>query len=243
MGRMNFTIEAVLTGDLVGASEAEPQRVEQTMAAIEAVAAGAEQLFRDGFFGYPAKFERIRGDGWQLWLSAHWWSLRMACMIFARLKAADLLETRIAIGHGRHAPRDRDGPEGDWSLAATMREAFRHSGRALDGMKRDDRLAIAGPADLVTPLHEAVVLFVEAEARRWTAKQAQVLVHALRVLPPSLHETAEKVGLNSPQAVASRLAPVRHVRAGLEKWEAHEKAVAQGGIGLLVQKKHLTNWN
>lgn len=229
MGRKDFMIEAVLTGDLVGSSGADQDCVNRTIMAIEALASKAEKLFRDGdhSLGWPAKFERLRGDGWQLWLPAHWWSLRMACMIFAWLKAEELLETRIAIGHGYRVPVDQEELEREWALSAAMREAFQYSGRALDDMAKDDRLAIAGPADLITPLHEAVVLLLEAEARRWTTKQAQVLTCMLRVPAPTLQETAQNLGLKSPQAVASRLAPVRHIRAGLEKWESHERRVAE----------------
>lgn len=184
---------AILTGDLIGSTQARPEIVEATMAVIRHC---ASQI--DG----PTDFTRFRGDGWQMRLDQPGDCLRVCLLILARLREHDgVLSSRIAVGIGEEYPTHSH------DLSTALGPAFTASGRALDQMKSDRLLAIEGlpKIDTFRMLAFTVAAYL---ADRWTKSQAEAM--ALKLLPdsPSAERSneaiARKLGLTR-QAVDARL--------------------------------------
>ncbi len=203
---------AVLTGDFVDSTSAEPGVLDRAM--TELVKASEEI---NAWIANDTKFTRFRGDGWQIRLTIPSYALRAALFIMARLRAAKFgLSTRIAIGVG-----DIDNLGTD-DLGDASGEAFEQSGRALDAMKRSQHLTIAGQG--VTELHSVVVQLLDAFARRWTAQQAEAVALYLHPDNPTLNDLASVLGISS-QAVSYRLkgAGGREIYSALKVWELNEE--------------------
>lgn len=196
-------LAAVLTGDLVGSSGAGPVAVETAMTALvsatQAISSHGETNTR---------FTRFRGDGWQLVLENPAISLWATIIMTARLRASDAgLATRIAIGIGSVESL------GSNDLGDASGAAFELSGRLLDRMPADRRLAIAGPKNpdqppfrqLVTPFHMAIFALLGHQTSRWTAAQAEAVALALEHGDETQARLAERLGVTR-QAVQSRLA-------------------------------------
>lgn len=208
---------AVLTGDLIGSTEAPPAVLEATMARLAEAAAEVGR-----WQGAPARFLRHRGDGWQMVVTDPALGLRAALFLLARLRAGrGLLDSRIAIGLG---PAESLGTA---DLSDARGAAFEASGRGLDGMGRQRQLAVAGPG--VTALHRVIVELLEEHARRWTREQAEAAALWLHPGSPTLADVAPRLGI-TPQAVNYRLSggSVQAIRRALAGWEA---ALAGGGDG------------
>lgn len=201
---------AVLTGDLIGSTEAPPAVLEATMAQL---AEGAEEV---AGWTRPegTHFTRYRGDGWQMAVAEPALALRAALLLLARLRAGrGLLDSRIAIGIG---PAESLGTA---DLSDARGGAFEASGRGLDGMGRQRQLAVAGQG--VTALHEVIVDLLEEHARHWTREQAEAAALWLDPGNPTLADVAPRLGI-SPQAVNYRLTggSVQAIRRALAGWEA-----------------------
>ncbi len=200
---------AVLTGDLIGSTDAGYDAVERAMTLIERT---AEDIARwPG--GIPARFTRYRGDGWQMVVAPPARALRAAILLAARLRAApDVPPTRIAIGLGAA------GSLGSGDLSDAHGAAFESSGRALEGLRRDMRLAVGGSG--LTPIHLAVVDLLEERLSRWTPEQAEASALALDPADPTQAEIAARLGISS-QAVSYRLsgAGTAAIRRALQGWE------------------------
>jgi hypothetical protein len=204
---------AVLSGDLVGST------------AAGAAGTGAAMALAGDWAGDVAgwmpgraatRFTRFRGDGWQILLAAPALAPRAALTLAARLRAAGLPASRIAIGIGA-----ADLPaRGD--LSAASGSAFAASGRALDALPRAGRLAIDGTA--VTDADRALLRLAEEIAARWTRAQAEATADYLNPAAPTLDEIATRLGI-SAQAVHARLrgAGARALRDALRLWEADWK--------------------
>lgn len=163
---------AILTGDLIGSTQASPEAVDGTMSILRDCAAS---------IGNRTDFTRYRGDGWQLRL-LHPGDCLWACLlILARLRAnPGALGCRIAVGLGTEYPTDaRD-------LSTAMGPAFTASGRALDRMKPDQLLALDGiqPDGRKIDRFQQLAFAVAADlAARWTTSQAEAM--ALKLDPDS----------------------------------------------------------
>ena len=186
---------AILTGDLIGSTEAPPEATEAALAVI--ASAPASQ-----------RFTRFRGDGWQIATEA---SLgpRLALTVLARLRAAGGVESRIAVGLGAVE---------DWGLPGDLSQArgpaLTLSGRALDAMTG----LLALSEDPPDPRNLALVRLWEAQARRWSPQQAEALALALQGLRQT--EIAARLRI-SPQAVSLRLkgADAAALTESLTLWE------------------------
>ncbi|MCX7645011.1 MAG: hypothetical protein N2Z62_06915 [Rhodobacteraceae bacterium] len=212
---------AVLTGDLVGSTEAGPAAVEDSFACLASAADEIGRWAPD----LPPRLTRFRGDGWQLMTQAAL-GLRAALYVLARLRAAAALGTRIAIGIGEAAQDAAADPAAD--LAAARGTAFEASGRALDALPRHRTLAVAGAG--LTLLHPVVADLLAAHARRWTLPQAEAAALYLHPDNPTLTDIAPRLGI-TPQAVNYRLAggALPTIRAALRGWEhAFERWEANG---------------
>ena len=190
---------AVLTGDFVASTSAEPQAVDRAMAALVA----ASDIL-SGWIGSDTRFTRFRGDGWQICLMRPNFTLRATLFLIAALRAADTgLETRLSIAI---APYSHLGGAG---LAAASGPAFVLSGHQLDEMSRADRFNFV--ADQKEPAswqkavwQRAVLALAFHQARSWTREQAEAATFALMPFRPTQEQIAEKLGVTR-QAVQARL--------------------------------------
>ncbi len=193
-------IVAVLTGDLIGSTRIERARVEQTMDLLGDESRRAGQPWLWPIWG--ARFTRFRGDGWQMLLARPHLALRHALFLMACLRARkDALPTRIAIGIGRIESAGSD------ELNDAAGAAFVASGRGLDLMRTQERLALTGaPADppLVTAAEQAAVALLDERLSRWTPEQAEAAALHLHPGEPILKDLATRLGI-TPQAVGYRV--------------------------------------
>ncbi len=202
-------LTAVVTGDLVASTAAEPAVLDHTMALL--AAAG-----RDIAGWTPAErvdFQRYRGDGWQMALTEPLLSLRATLYLLARLRADDTaLGTRVFLGIAEAEPL----VGGD--LSAARGEAFVISGRGLDRMSSLRLLMVGGP--LFGRLHDIIVELLEEHVRKWTREQAEAAALALHPDNPTLADMAPRLGI-SRQAVNYRLngGAVQAIRRALTGWE------------------------
>lgn len=179
---------AILTGDLI-ASTARPEAVRPTMAVLEAVAHAAAS-----WSPLPTRFTRFRGDGWQFCLPAGQ-SLRAALLVAARLRVAEALPTRLAIGIGT---LDFAGTR---DLSDAAGSALTASGRALDHMARGQGWTIAGT---VQPWQVAMVALAEWHSARWSREQAEAVAAMLEEPELTQLKAAERLEITR-QAWQARL--------------------------------------
>jgi hypothetical protein len=205
---------AILTGDLIGSTQAAPADLE---AAIDVLAATAEEIatWMPGASAFRPRFTRYRGDGWQMHVAEPALALRALLFLVAKLRAADIgLGTRAAIGIGAIASLGTD------SLADARGPAFEASGRALDAIGRTRRMAIEG--ERVTPWQRIIVDLLDERSARWTKPQAEAMHLALAPRPdePTLAEMASTLDITA-QAVNYRLtgAGAPAIRRSLRSWE------------------------
>jgi hypothetical protein len=208
---------AILTGDLLGSTRAAPADLE---AAIDLLAATADEIAAWMPEAPGPSFTRYRGDGWQLHVAVPALALRALLFLIARLRAADIgLGTRAAIGIGEVASL------GTESLADARGPAFEASGRALDAIGPTRRLAIEGEG--VTPWQHIIVDLLDERSARWTRPQAEAMHLALALRAPELRsdeptlaEMAATLDITA-QAVNYRLtgAGAPAIRRTLRSWE------------------------
>lgn len=218
---------AVLTGDLIGSTEAPPEAVDQTMTLL------ADLARRIGAW---TRFTRYRGDGWQIYLENPGSALSTVLFMWASLRMSRTIESRIAVGLGlapvrleRNAlaagaaiktgqphPLNALAPFGLQDIARSpfnalavsdlsgeMGTAFTASGRALDGMGRNQYIALAGQG--VDPLHQRLFALIDDRINDWSVEQAEVMALAFAPEGKMTQNTmAECLGI-SRQAVAARL--------------------------------------
>lgn len=198
-----MTQAAVLTGDLIGSTEAGPEAVDR---AIQTLMVATIEFERLGNLDKPLRFTRYRGDGWQV--AIHWagLSFRLATHLLAQLKSAETgLKTRIGFGFGSI---DSFGGE---DLAGAHGSAFKNSGRALDSIGPFRRLALSSPEADGIEWIEACLETLSYLSDRWSREQAEALslwvTHQMPFVDrdATLHELAASLNI-SRQALSSRLA-------------------------------------
>lgn len=205
---------AVLTGDLIGATETSPAAVE---AAMDLLSRTARRI------GPGTRFARYRGTGWQVCIDNPGNGLWAMLLFAAELRAAGGLESRIALGLGAVI----GGTEA--SLSSAGGGAVIASGRALDGLQPPQRLVLAlvkesdSTTELVDRLHARLVAMIDERVAGWSREQAEAMAHDLA---PEAHNSqadiAAKLGI-SRQAVAARLhaAGRAQLKAALEDFHDH----------------------
>ena len=196
----------VLTGDLVASGDLTGERLDAAFAALARAARHVER-WQDA----PARLTRARGDGWQMIVTRPAGGLRAALAVTAALKAESrAFETRIAIATG--ALPASLGPALNTALGAP----FTRSGRALDEMAADSRIA----HDAGGALHAAARL-ADALSRRWTSAQAAALLPLLAPDQPTRAEVGAVLGITR-QAVdkAVRAAGLPAIEDALRAIEA-----------------------
>jgi hypothetical protein len=184
---------AVLTGDLVSSSRLETER---RLGALDAV-----RMRKTIFDKDLVSSNAFRGDSFQVVLSAPQKGLAVAAAIRAKMISMSerrrRLDARIAVGVGAvdFLPKD-GGATGDG-------EAFRISGRALDGMKEENRrLAVATPWGGANEELNTEAVLLDGIVRGWTPSQGEAAYHRLMGLTQK--ETAKRLGATQ-QSISERL--------------------------------------
>lgn len=199
---------AVLTGDLIASTHADPTVTEHAVADLASAAADiAKWTHAD------TRFTRFRGDGWQIVLTAQTvLALRAAVYMIARLKARKGgLHTRVALAVGEV---DHFGTR---DLSDARGAAFTMSGRGLDAMK--PRVLHAHFAAM-RPVHHGFIDLLEPLLVRWTPEQAEAVSLGLAPRAAPQKDIARRLGI-SDQAVSARLrgANADALHRALTSWE------------------------
>jgi hypothetical protein len=164
---------AVITGDIVRSSALSPAERRRLLKVIEA---GSRSIRKILGAGIPMDIDVFRGDSWQMLVTEPAQSLRAALMFRALLRwqmESHQFDTRLAIGIGTVdlPPRKR--------VSEGSGDAFRHSGTALDGLKKR-RMCFSFPgSDCERPL-DVVIHLLDEIAVHWTDKQAHAVIGAMQ---------------------------------------------------------------
>lgn len=208
-------LHAILTGDLIGSTEAGSEVLQTSMFIL----ANTAQIIGNWSPSTDANFTRSRGDAWQMVVHDPGHSLRAVLLLQARLRAwPEGLATRISIGIGRVDSLGTD------NLADASGPAFIESGQGLDRIGRIQRLAITfdkqTPFQQAIPFQQGLIALADELARRWTREQAEAVALALQPHNPTLEEMGQSLAI-SKQAVNYRLtgAGLRAIRLALRAWE------------------------
>ncbi len=204
---------AVLTGDVVKSSAMAPRKLDllfrEMSRAVEVV-----QDWPD----LKAKFERYRGDGWQLVLNQPKLALRVALFLRATLRSnLEGFETRIAVGVGGAGNLKWD------ALGASEGEAFLLSGHLLDELKNPWLMDLRVSPDIGAhkDLLEAVFGLCDAVAFGWTPRQASVMRLSLMMESSSQHSIAGHLDISqSTVAEHFKKGGGRAITRALEAFEA-----------------------
>lgn len=197
---------AVLTGDIVASSALSASELDDTLAAVEAVARGLGEWPGVSVCGYA----RRAGDAWQIAFDAPRFALRAALLVQAHVKRLDKSRaTRITVAVGAG-----EMPDGNPNNAHG--EAFVASGRHLDQLS-----SAVSFGDARSGAEEAVAILAGEIASGWTKAQARAM--ALQLSPdagPRI-ETAKALRI-SRQAVDQALwsGGFLALEAALERLEA-----------------------
>jgi hypothetical protein len=186
---------AVFTGDLIGSSDASPDRVDGTMATLDQTARDLAPLL-----GVESlHFTRFRGDGWQVLVGEPKNLYFAATLFLAQLRASSFgIETRIGIGV---APINSRGTR---DLSDARGEAFVMSGHALDEMDTRDTVSLQ-TCDFDSEHWQVALLDTLAFlSGRWSEEQAVAIAMKLENLGEPLIALAQQIGITR-QAFSDRL--------------------------------------
>lgn len=167
---------AVLTGDLVKSSRLSPEQSNSAMQRLRQLAKEFESTYPESTIG---RLDTFRHDSWQWLLAKPELALRAAVFMRAGLRAFSegrvKFDTRIAIGTGavetiaKQRISDSRGP------------AFVCSGRALDAMKNESRLAYAADNGIAAEewLAGGLVPLLDCIVTDWTPTEARAVYGTL----------------------------------------------------------------
>ena len=183
---------AVLTGDLIASTQAGPEAVDGAMAVLEGIARHEAQIS-----GLDIRFDRFRGDGWQMYCPEAERVFRLTVLVLANLHSRPkLAQTRLAVATGEVATLPQTG------LASASGEVFTSSGRDLDGMTTDRLIFSGQPPD--AKWQRPLFSYLAWQSSRWSAPQAEAIALSFRCNPPEPRKSAEELGI-SRQAFKARL--------------------------------------
>lgn len=169
---------AVITGDIVNSGTMSAAELDAVFDALSATAADIAR-WQDA----PVPFTRFRGDGWQVALQPQWAFRALIALRATVCSQGKGFDSRAALGLGR-------GSLGKSGLADADGPAFVTSGRALDDMKRGNRLIAPNAA----PAIRAALPLADEVISGWTAKQAQVVCALIGPDAPSQAQVARQMG-------------------------------------------------
>ena len=185
---------AVLTGDLIGSTDAHRAQVERSMAVLAQAAAFLDKKPDS----QCTRFTWDQGDRWQIHLRTPGRFLDVVVFLNAMLRSEpDTLRIRIAIGLGMVDSL------GDTGLGRAHGTAFTESGRGLaDLIVAGQTLTLAGPR--TDDIQRSTLAFIDDRMSGWSREQAEVVKLKMAYGDPSQGDIAAKLGI-SRQAVGSRL--------------------------------------
>ena len=185
---------AVLTGDLIGSTDAHPAQVEKSMAVLAQAAAFLDEKP----VSQCTRFTWDQGDRWQIHLRTPGRFLNVAVFLNALLRSEpNTLRTRIAIGLGMVENL------GDTGLGRASGSAFTASGRGLASMiVVGQTLTLAGQG--TDDIQRSTLAFIDDRMSNWSQEQAEVVKLKMTYGDLSQGEIAAKLGI-SRQAVGARL--------------------------------------
>lgn len=191
-------LAAVISGDLI-LSEKLPAAVRR---AVPGRLDACARLLRTDLGLDCSDIDVFRGDAWQMIVRDPAAAVTVCLLIRAELRSwQSELDTRTVIGIGRI------DSEGDGRVSTGYGEAFTLSGRALDDLPKDRRMALRiadAPAPLVDILDAGVHLLDEI-VDGWTAAQSRAIVGAMKRLSQDEIGASWATGPISQQAVAQHL--------------------------------------
>lgn len=173
------SLHAVLTGDIIGSTSLSseqrtqlPENLRDTFQDVNAVYGNRTNL----------AFDFFRGDAWQMYMEKPEEALHVAVLFRALLRARLDVDTRIAIAI------DTVDFVNSERLSESDGNAFRRSGRALDGLGRRTMTCLL-PNDPVIqtdqPLFNAISRTTDVFMSEWTRAQAQAVALTLSLRPES----------------------------------------------------------
>jgi hypothetical protein len=206
---------AVLTGDVVASSELDPERRARLPELLRQAGDSVKYQLEDAI---PYPVDVFRGDSWQLVMFQPEKALRAALHLRALLLTAiedEPLSTRVTIGIGSvdFIPADR--------VSSGDGQAFRLSGNALERLGRSQRMTVAMPdeADAYVGVGLQVICgLIDELVKRWTARQAQAVLGAMRGL------TQQAIGAQWSPSPVSQQAIAQHLDGA--GWGAIDEAIA-----------------
>lgn len=183
---------AVLTGDLIASTQAGPEAVDGAMAVLEGIARHEAQIS-----GLDIRFDRFRGDGWQMYCPEAARVFRLTVLVLANLHSRPkLAQTRLAVATGEVATLPQAG------LASASGEVFSISGQLLDGMTTQRLVGFGQAAE--ARWQKPIFSYLEWQSSRWSPEQAEAVSLAFRQKPPAPRSIAAALGI-SRQAAMARL--------------------------------------
>ena len=203
---------AVITGDIVGSGKFSGAARRRLHAVMQDIGGQLQQTFSEAV---PLAPDIYRGDAWQALVIDPAKSLRAAlfyrALLHARMESHPTdCRMAIAVDTIDFLPDERisqgDGP------------AFRQSGRLMENMPRQQRMAFTMAGQTATAASLSIVLqLVDVLATRWSEKQALAVSGALQGW------TQESIAKQCWPEPISQQAVAQHLeRAG---WHALEKAI------------------
>ncbi|MDN3526168.1 hypothetical protein QWY79_12920 [Halomonas sabkhae] len=191
---------AVLTGDII-----DSRGLDDSQALFAVLDETLERLAR----AHDGRFERFRGDGFQLALPEPAAALEAAVMLRAgliRQGQDQRWDARIAIAVG----------EDDWQpeapLAAADGPVFVASGQGLDNMAEDTHLSLTRPDAEPDPGLELLLRYVDELIEGWTTHAAEIS-HLRLWHDESQQALARRLGIRQP-SVHKRLRTARWALLG-----------------------------
>lgn len=182
----------VLTGDLIGSTQAGQALVDEAMDAIHSIALGEANLGN-----VDLRFARFRGDGWQIFSSDPARVFRLTVRVLASLHSRPTLpKTRISAATGQVAFLPPTG------LASASGEVFSISGRNLDNIGRSRLVYQDQNGKSLWKL--SLFSYLTWQSSRWSPEQAEAIAMTFRFDAPEPGDSAETLRI-SRQAFSARL--------------------------------------
>lgn len=202
---------AVITGDIIDSTKLNLVERKKLLKNLD-VFFNSFASATDNELRLAIPFELFRGDSFQGLLTAPEEALRVCILLRAYLKShfysGQNLDARIAIGIGTISLRAS-------TLSASDGEAFRHSGRLLDGLKRkSQKIGLHSPWKAVNDEINMGLILLEGIMVKWTSLQADVIY--LKLL--GFTEVRIAATLNVAQSAVNQ-------RSGAASWGAVETFV------------------
>lgn len=214
---------AVLTGDVVHSSRMSEAQRRQLKASLKATFQRVQEYYPEKC---PIPGAVFRGDSWQFLVSVPMDSVRIALLIrtLLRYQFDFEIDSRVSIGIGqvdfipKESIADGDGP------------AFHLSGRGLDKMSRNARMAL-DIQHVNIQLLKTVVNLIDVISSDWTVAQCQAVVSTM------LGWNQEETALDWDPEPITQQAVAQHLRRA--KWSAVSSAIEDSMWGLTTSVSQL----